>query len=109
VGRSSGSDNRKLWQRFLKAEGGAGGTPSASKRNPMKSAKSSKRRAANNDPTPMDVEILTATAQALLKKMREDNASPMRTAVSLLRAEAKAAAEKLGVDTSRKDWMKLVK
>jgi hypothetical protein len=57
----------------------------------------------------MDVEILTATAQALLEKMREDKASPMRTAMNLWRAEAKAAAANLGFDTSRKDWMKLVK
>jgi hypothetical protein len=86
----------------------------------MKTAKSAKRKAANHpSPTPAlrggpstwwmkDMEMLTAVTQCLIEKMREDKSSPMRTAANLLWAQAKAAAERLGFDTIRKDWMKLV-
>jgi hypothetical protein len=55
-----------------------------------------------------DLEMLAANTQTLLEKMRDGEASPVRTAVRLLWAQAEAAAEKLGFDTSRKDWMKIV-
>jgi hypothetical protein len=82
----------------------------------MKTAKSSKREAANRpiraaarrDPTTQDIEMLTAVMECLVEKVREDRATPMRTAVNQLCAEAKAAAEKLGFDTTRGDWEKLL-
>jgi hypothetical protein len=82
----------------------------------MKTAKSSKRKAANRSnstravrgPTVEDMEMLTAVTECLVEKVREDKATPMRTAVNLLRAEAKAGAEKLGFDTTRGDWEKLL-
>jgi hypothetical protein len=91
----------------------------------MKTAKSSKRKAAAR-PTAAavqranlipewfdrgwmkDMETQVATMQALLEQMRGGEASPIRTAVGLLHAEAKAAAAKLGFDTSRDDWKKLL-
>jgi hypothetical protein len=82
----------------------------------MKTAKSSKREAVNRSnsaravrgPTVEDMEMMTAVTQCLVEDVRKDRATPMRTAVNLLRAEAKAGAEKLGFDTSRDDWRKLL-
>jgi hypothetical protein len=79
----------------------------------MKTAKSSKRRAAPR-PVPLgerwrkDMETLEATMQALLEKMREGEASPIRTAIGLLHEEVQAAAAKLGFDTSKANWRKLL-
>jgi hypothetical protein len=79
----------------------------------MKTARSSKRKAAHR-PVPRgkwwlkEMETLTATMQERLEKMREGKASPMRTAVGLLHAEVKTGAAKLGFDTSKVDWRKLL-
>ena len=80
----------------------------------MKTARSSKRRAAHRPVVHpgkrwlKNMETLTATTQALLEKMREGEASPMRTAIGLLHAEVKTGASKLGFDTSKEDWRKLL-
>jgi hypothetical protein len=42
------------------------------------------------------------------KRTPQRQISPLRVALDTMWSEAKAAAEKLGFDTSREDWMKLV-